>query len=70
MSFTHSQSHQLRTAIFILGVLYALFQQSWNHISLTENVDFASASGTIEARPAVSFSKSKLGPNPTQSEKP
>ena len=54
MSFTHSQSHQLRTAIFTQSVIA-------KSISLIENFNFSTASGPIEAR---NFSKSNPEPDP------
>ena len=69
MSFTHPQQHQLQTAIFIQGVLFALFQQSRKpYQSLKIFI--------LLRRPARlkpdNFSKSKLepGPYPTRPEKP
>ena len=47
MSFTHPQSRQLPTAIFMQGVQFALFQQSQK---LVENLNLTPAFGLIEAR--------------------
>ena len=49
MSFIHPQSNQLQTVIFIQGTL-CFIPAIAKTLSLNENLDFAPASGPIEAR--------------------
>ena len=49
MSFTHPQSHQFVTAIFLQGVLFALLQQSRKPYHSLKISIFFKASGPIEA---------------------
>ena len=50
MSFAHTQSQQLRTAILIQGVLYCFIPAIAKILSLSENLDVPLASGPIEVR--------------------
>ena len=65
MSFTHPQSLQLQTAIFIPGVLFALFQQSQK---LYHALKISILLRRVARLKPDSFSKSKPEPgsNPTR----
>ena len=67
MSFSHPQSHQLRIAILyqVFCLLYSSNHES--PISLTENLDFASTSGPIEARQFLKIqTRARPEPDPTR----